>query len=355
MYKPNENKLSMQVHLRINKDKVWTINREQSKMSDMRSNLITTPWLFVNATTRQLGWFPNDTDHKDQDDTLMTFGREKVQKDVVMLNYPNSSCKAEEFLDISKIQTSGNVPYLAPNVSHRLLENAFVCKETTAEKIGSTDNEHFCQVSYFTQKKKKHFRQAFCEGANQENMLLNEAENTDNALEGTSTPTNNERNTADGQKEVSASSVRLTRDIEETNMAFDATTLDRPTETEFKRKSEVNCLNKIPFIRSKASFPEVELSGMQNLLSKPSAKMKANHKDAGSPRMQALSKSLEHRKAVQTFKEKEQVKRGQKLINLKKHAKDGQSGMCYQERKGTSTSVSLKVSYSFLVIRHIAG
>ncbi|KAI6702332.1 hypothetical protein NL676_011468 [Syzygium grande] len=316
------------VHLRINKDKVWTINREQSKMSEMQSNLMTTPWLFVNANMRQLGWFPNDTDHKDQDDTLMTFGREKVQKDVVMLNYPNSSCKAEEFLDISKIQTSGNVPYLAPNVSHRLLENAFVCKETTAEKIGSTDNEHF--------------RQAFCEGANQENMLLNEAENTDHALEGTSTPTNNERNMADGQKEVSVSSVRLTRDLEETNMAFDGTTLDRPTETEFKRKSEVNCLNKIPFIRSKASFPEVELSGMQNLLSKPSAKMKANHKDAGSPRMQALSKSLEHRKAVQTFKEKEQVKRGQKLINLKKHAKDGQSGMCYQERKGTSTSVSLK-------------
>ncbi|XP_030524774.1 serine/threonine-protein kinase ppk18 isoform X2 [Rhodamnia argentea] len=321
------------VHLRINKDKVWTINIEQSKVSDMRSNLITTPWLFVNATRRQLGRPPNDTGHKGQDDTLMSFAREKAQKDVVMLNYPNCSCKAEEISDISKIETSRNVvppiPYLVPNVSHRALGNPFVCIETTADKIDSTENEDFSQ--------------AFCEGVNQEKMLLNEAENTDHALEGTSTPTNNERNMADGQKEVSASSVRLIRDIEETNMAFDAAPLDRPFETEFKWKSEVNCLDKRRSIRSKPSLPEVELSGMQNLLSKPSAKMKTSHKDAGSPSMQALSKSLEHRKAVQTSKEKEQVKRGQKLINLKKQAKNGQIGMCYQERKGTSTSVSLKV------------
>lgn len=334
MYKPNENKLSMQVHLRIDKDKVWTMSIEQSKMSEMRSNLITTPWLLVNAPMRQLGWFPNDSEG--QDNTLMTFAREKAQRNVVTLNSPNSSPKAEEFSNISKIQTSRNVvppiPCLVPNVSHTVVENPSVCKETTTEKIDSTENEHFLQ--------------AFCEGVNQEKMLLNEAENTNRALE---------RNTADGQKEVSVSSVRLTRDIEETNKAFDATPLDRPSETAFKRKSEVNCMDKRPSIGSKASFPEVELSGMQNLLSKPSAKMKANRKDAGSPSMRALSKSLEHRKAVQTLKEKEQVKRGQKLINLKLQAKDGQSGMCHQERKGTSTSVSLKVSYSFLVIRHIAG
>ncbi|XP_010053535.2 probable serine/threonine-protein kinase cdc7 isoform X2 [Eucalyptus grandis] len=318
------------VHLCINKDKVWTINIERSKMPDMQSSLITTPSLFVNATTKRLGLFHNDTDHEGQDDTLMNFAMEKAQKDGVTMNYPNSSCKAEEFLDISKIQTPGNVvppiSYLMPNVFRRVLENPFMCKETTTEKINSTENEHFCQ--------------AFCEGVNGEKMMLNEAENADHALEGTSTPTNNERNMADGQKEVSVSPIRLTRDIKETNVPFDATTLDRSSETEFKRRSEVNCLDKRPSIGSKASFPEVELSGMQNLLSKPSAKMKANHKHAGSPSMQALSKSLEHRKAVQTLKE--QVKRGQKLSNLKQQAKDGQSGMCYQERKGTSTSVSLK-------------
>ncbi|KAF8032718.1 hypothetical protein BT93_D1591 [Corymbia citriodora subsp. variegata] len=318
------------LHLHINEDKVWTINMEQSKMPDMQSNLITTPWLFVNATTRQLGWFPNDTDHKGQDDTLMTFETEKAQKDVVTMNYPNSSCKAEEFSNISRIQTSGNVipliPNLVPNVSHGVVENLFVCNKTNAEKIDYNENGHFCQ--------------AFCEGVNQEKMLLNEAENTDQALEGTGTPTNNERNMANGKKEASVTSIRLTRDTEEINMAFVATTLDRPSETEFKGKSEVNCLNKRPSIGRKASFPEVELSGMHNLSSKCTAKMKANHKDAVSPCMQALSKSLEHRKAVQTSKE--QVKRGQKLINLKQQAKDGQSGMCYQERKGASISVSLK-------------
>jgi hypothetical protein len=105
--------------------------------------------------------------------------------------------------------------------------------------------------------------------------------------------------------------------------------------------------------------PGADLSVAQKQLPKLSAKIKAIHKDGMAPRMHPLSKSLEQSRAVDSPKKKQQHRRVQTSVSMVQKLKHNNDDMHIKERRGSSTSVSPKVSsnlkYPYLILSLVAN
>lgn len=155
----------------------------------------------------------------------------------------------------------------------------------------------------------------------------------------------------EGQEEEEfVDSVTLKGETENPLRPFNTVLLDLLPENDLKNVNSIDMMSflnkeqKPTHLETRAVSPGADLSVAQKQLSKPSAKTKASHKDGMAPRLHALSKSLEHSKAVDSLKKKQQHRRDQTSVSMAQKLKRNYDDMRIQERRGSSTSVYPKVA-----------
>lgn len=118
------------------------------------------------------------------------------------------------------------------------------------------------------------------------------------------------------------------------------------------RLKNANCKDTMPSNKNQTTrhesstiCPATEFSVARKQLLKPSAKIKAIHKDKMAPRLQ--SHYLEHGQAVATPKENQHQKIDQKPISMAHKSKQNYDDKHINERKRRHNSISPKVCYTY--------
>lgn len=158
----------------------------------------------------------------------------------------------------------------------------------------------------------------------------------------------------EGQEEEEfVDSASLKGETENPLRPFNTVLLDLLPENDFRTMKNVNSIDmlsslnkeqKPTHLETQVVSPEADLSVAQKQLSKPSTKTKAIHKDGMALRLHALSKSLEHSKAVGSPKKKQQHRRDQTSVSMAQKLKRNYDNMHIKEIRGSSTSVYPKVA-----------
>lgn len=178
----------------------------------------------------------------------------------------------------------------------------------------------------------------------------------------------NERIMEGQEEEEFVGSGSLKGETENLKHPFNTVLLDLSPENDSRMMNNVNSIDMVSSLNKEqkpthletwAVSPGADLSVAQKQLPKPSAKIKAIHKDGMAPRMHPLSKSLEQSKAVDSPKKKQQHRRVQTSVSMVQKLKHNNDDMHIKERRGSSTSVSPKVSsnlkYPYLILSLVAN
>ncbi len=178
----------------------------------------------------------------------------------------------------------------------------------------------------------------------------------------------NERIMEGQEEEEFVGSGSLKGETENLKHPFNTVLLDLSPENDSRMMNNVNSIDMVSSLNKEQKpthletwtvSPGADLSVAQKQLPKLSAKIKAIHKDGMAPRMHPLSKSLEQSRAVDSPKKKQQHRRVQTSVSMVQKLKHNNDDMHIKERRGSSTSVSPKVSsnlkYPYLILSSVAN